>query len=283
MRLTVIILLTLFLSGCSGEYILTAPDVVCPAGEKAALIFRLQRREFWKITPPKKNATVMVHLPDGTVRCALTDENGYAAVAFIVPSRCGVYQVRFYYQDVEGQELSAKGNVYSLSMDDRFVVVDMDSLPRNGPDLSSACLALKRLSRNAQLIYVSEKLGYTPATARGLLRIRGYPEGPVVYFNKIPRWYQYRLSRQGWRVRAVKPTRTDDALTHLYNRLKKPTYAITADDLTARTFLNIGMKVIFVGRNGIGEAMTVNSWEEVGNLPILDMKNTADANQDSDE
>jgi len=177
MRLTVIILLTLFLSGCSGEYILTAPDVVCPAGEKAALIFRLQRREFWKITPPKKNATVMVHLPDGTVRCALTDENGYAAIAFIVPSRCGVYQVRFYYQDVEGQELSAKGNVYSLSMDDRFVVVDMDSLPRSGTDLSSACLALKRLSQNAQLIYVSEKLGYTPATARGLLRIRGYPKG----------------------------------------------------------------------------------------------------------
>jgi len=43
------------------------------------------------------------------------------------------------------------------------------------------------------------------------------------------------------------------------------------------------MKVIFVGKDGIGEAMTVNSWEEIGNLPILDMKNTADANQDGDE
>ena len=280
MRLVATILLMFFLSGCSGEYILTAPDVVCPAGEKAALIFRLQRREFWRITSPQKNATVMVHLPDGATRCALTDKNGYAAVAFVVPSRSGVYQVRFYYQDVEGQELSAKGNVYSLSKDDRFVVVDMDSLPKSGLDLSSACLALKRLSQNVHLIYVSEKLGYTPAAARGLLRMRGYPEGPVVCFNKIPQWYQYRLCRQGWRVRAVKPTRTDDNLTHLYNRLKKPTYAITADDLTARTFLNIGMKVIFVGKDSVGEAMTVDSWKEVGNLPVLDTKNTPAANQD---
>ena len=222
----------------------------------------------------------MVHLPDGAARCALTDKNGYAAVAFVVPSRRGVYQVRFYYQDVEGQELSAKGNVYSLSKDDRFVVVDMDSLPKSGSDLSSACLALNRLSRNAHLIYASEKYGHTPVAARRLLRMRGYPEGAVVYYKRSPRWYQYRLRRQGWRIRAVKPTRTDDNLTHLYNRLKKPTYAITADDLAAKTFLNIGMKVIFVGKDGVGEAMTVNSWKEVGNLPLSDIKHTPNANQD---
>ena len=86
-------------AGCSGEYILVAPDVAALPGGTAPVVLRLQRREFWFHAPPEEGAAVRYNLAGGAVRCARTDEAGYACVPVGVPSKPGRYRVGLHYQD----------------------------------------------------------------------------------------------------------------------------------------------------------------------------------------
>ena len=64
--------------GCSGEYLLTAPDVAALAGEPAPMVVRVQRREFWFHAPAQADAAVMFRLAGGRLQCAHTDKSGSA-------------------------------------------------------------------------------------------------------------------------------------------------------------------------------------------------------------
>lgn len=276
MRTATAILLAVFLAGCSGEYILTVPDVVCPAGAQAELVFKLQRREFWRITPPQKDAAVIVQLPSGDSRCIRTDRNGYAAVAFVVPFKPGVYGVELYYQDDEGRSISAEGSVYSLLPDKPVVLVDLDCLPRGGRDLKSARAAIERLGQAVQLVYFSERVGSSCTVARRLLRMRGYPVGPVVFFKKYPRWYRRYRFDPGWHAKWFKPRSTDSNIVSLRRRLKKLDWAITTDLSAAEALIQAGLKVVIIGKGKrmITEARRVNSWDDL-DISTLEVKNAS--------
>ena len=65
--------------GCGGQYILTVPDQVAPAGGQAATVARLQRSEFGSFAPPVKKAALRFQADGGPLRGAYTDSQGYAA------------------------------------------------------------------------------------------------------------------------------------------------------------------------------------------------------------
>ena len=70
--------------GCSGEYIMTAPEQVASAGGEAMLVMRLQRREFAFYTPPADKKPIRFQIGKGPLRGAYTDALGYA-VYYLFP------------------------------------------------------------------------------------------------------------------------------------------------------------------------------------------------------
>ncbi len=253
MRQTILVLATAILGGCSGEYILTAPDAAVLAGQDAPVVVRLQRREVWRYAPPQTGAAVTFRLGEGSPQCARTDGAGYAALSIKAPDRSGQYDVSLYHQDINGDSVKGLAAIYVLSPDRPLAVVDMDSLPRGDKEAAPAVGALVRMQLTADVIYVTEKYAGRPGRAHELLTRYGYPNGPVVPYSQARRWRQWRRSGG------------TDAMEELGRRFPKLRWGITADAASAEAFSNAGLKVLIVGKAKarIKDAERFASWADM--------------------
>ena len=250
MRRITLTLAVLMLGGCSGEYILTAPDVAALPGRDAPVVVRLQRREVWRYAPPQGSAAITFRLGEGTPKCARTDKDGYTATSIKTPSEPGRYEITLYHQDINGDEVTSHAAIYVFDPDKPVAVVDADSLPRSGKLAGPASASLVRMQLSAQLIYVSRKYASRPARAHAMLDKYGYPDGPVVPYSGPKRWWKWRQSDTG-------------ALDELQRRFPKLRWGITADADTAKAFAQAGLMVMFVGKDKIDDAAQFDSWADV--------------------
>ncbi|MDY7010755.1 MAG: hypothetical protein SVV80_08395 [Planctomycetota bacterium] len=252
MRRIILLLTTAILGGCSGEYILTAPDAAVLAGQDAPLVVRLQRRELWRYAPPQTGAAVTFQLGEGSPQCARTDEAGYAALSIKAPGQPGQYNVALYHQDINGDSAKGAAAIYVLAPDKPIAVVDTDSLPRSDKQVAQAVGAIVRIQLTAQVIYVTKKYSGRPARARELLTGHGYPDGPVVPYSGTRRWWKRHRSGA-------------DAMEELHRRFPKLRWGITDDDDAAEAFANAGLKVLIIGREKveIEDVERFGSWAEV--------------------
>ena len=242
------------LAGCSGEYILTAADSVALPGEPAAVVVRLQRREFWFHCPPVRGAAITFRDQCGNLRCARTDKHGYAAVAIPAPESPGSYTVELHLQDSLGYTVSGRALIFVLDPGRPVVAVDADSLPAEVGPAQAAGKALARLARSAQVVYLSEALRGAPERARRRLSQMGCPSGPVIGWRHRPTLRR----RLGGKSAGPGP------LAMLKRRLPKLTCAVTANPAAAEALKRAGLKVCLVGaRRQLDGVQQVASWAEL--------------------
>jgi len=241
------------LGGCGGEYILTAPDVVALPGENAPVVVRLQRREFWVHCPPTEGVAITFRTADGQLRCARTDEDGYAAVGMPVPEEPSRQVLQMHLQDSLGYTASGAVSVFVLQPDRPVAVVDLDSLPAAAPQAESAAQALARVARGAQIVYVSGELGDAPTRARQRLADRACPVGAVLPWGK----------RHAWYARLIRAYRQAEILPALRHRLEKLRWGVTADAKAAERLKAAGLDVLLVGGGNPASARPVKSWAEL--------------------
>jgi len=223
--------------GCGGEFILVTPDVAAPAGSDAAIVVRLQRREFWRHAPPLGESALTFQLADGPLRAARTDKAGYAAVALDLPDRIGRYDVAIHHQDTLGDTVSGTVSVYVLDPDRPAALVDLDSLPTAGKQAPAAARALTRIAQATQVVYGTHRHAATPAEARRVLAKAGFPPGPVLPYAAGDPWYTVR------RWRDPQPVAAD----FIKRRLPNLRWGIAAEDDEAEAFLRAGLTVVGVG------------------------------------
>jgi len=103
---------------------------------------------------------------------------------------------------------------------------------------------------SVQLIYVSQKYASQPALAHTMFDKYGYPDGPVVPYGGLKRWWKWRQSDTG-------------ALDELQRRFGKLRWGVTANAATAKAFAQAGLDVMFVGKDKINDAEQFDSWVDV--------------------
>ncbi len=246
--------------GCSGEFILTAPDVATPVGRPAPLVVRLQRREFWFYAPALADSVITFRSADGAVRAARTDQAGYAALTVELPPQPGRHEFSIYHQDVQGDTVSGRVRIYVLRAEVPIAAVDLDSLPAGGDQAGEAAAALRRVARRVQIIYLTQKFADDPQGAHEALQRAGYPDAAVQPYAKSTPWY----SRRPW-----KRPRAPASVALLRERFERLRWGIAADASSAEAFARAGLEVLVVGdAPAAGEhARVFGTWREL-RLPV---------------
>jgi len=253
MTIHVLLLSAVVLAGCSGEYILVAPDVAGVPGEAAPVVVRLQRREFWFHAPPAEGVPVLFDLASQAQRAGRTDEDGYTGVAIRIPRTPGKYLIELSVQDVKGDTAAGEALVYSLDPNAPILAVDLDALPRLGPGVKDAAHTLARLQGEAQIVYLTQGYARKPAKAHDVLSGAGYPEGPVLPWRKSTWWQR----RRWWGASA------GEALVDLKTRLPRLQWGLTSSSSAARTLTAAGLEPLVVGWKLSGGGKHFDSWRSV--------------------
>lgn len=236
-RWTLLVSAAAGIGGCGGEYMLIGPDVAALPGQTAPVVVRLQRREFWFYWPPMEDAAITFRSDGGELRCARTDEDGYAAVGFPAPAGPGMVQVALHHQDELGYTVAGHVHVFALSPEEPMVAVDMDSLPAAGKKAASAAGALRRAGKEMQIVYFTQEWSAAPGRAHEFLEKTKCPFGAVIPWERKGRWY----ARNPFRRRRRCPV---EALRERFPNLR---WAVSADAASAERFDKAGLKVLVVG------------------------------------
>ena len=235
------------LAGCGGQYVLTVPDQVAPAGGDAAVVVRLQQNELAQMKRSIKSEPIRFRIGDGPLRSAFTDDLGFAAAAVPAPTKPGKVLLWAAMQNVEGDEVTAEASVWVWAGDRAVVAVDLDCLP--GPsdaDCSQARAAMGELSGKANLLYLTRISPYDQAAARGKLRACDYPDGPVIVWQR-----QYRHFARTGRLKLpsiVTEAHMASRLSYLREVFPSLTVGICDSARSAAAMAQAGTQPVVVGR-----------------------------------
>jgi len=232
--------------GCGGQYILTAPDHVAPAGGEVHVVVRLQRSDFFVLALAAKGAAMRFRVADGPLRAAYTDELGYAAAAMPAPEAPGRHELDVQHMDAEGEEVAARANVFVWPREAALLAVDLDALPAGWvPEGPAAAEAVRLLAGSGGVIYLTQAQAKGHAAARARLEAEGYPPGHVLT------WQAERLHivREGeWRLpRLVVEHRLVSQLGRLRETFPKLAAGVCTSGLAAKAFAEAGLRAIIVG------------------------------------
>jgi len=178
------------LAGCSGQYVLTAPDQIAPVGDEAAVVLRVQRQEvaFWY--RPANEALVrmqMAPVPEtaeqaalgpGPLRAAFADKNGYAGAAVPVGDVTGIFYLHLAHTNLRGNEYESYIPTYVWDPRARVTAVDIKALPRRHNDVQRAQMA--HLAAGSYIVYFTTESIGDHAGLHEKLERAGYPQGPIV-------------------------------------------------------------------------------------------------------
>ena len=182
------------LCGCGGEYILSVPDQVAPAGGGANVVIRLERYEFASFRMSVEGAPMRFQVGDLLEVGAYTDEMGftgllteagYAGTAVGVPEAEGTYVLTVSLQDDEGDEAHAAVPVYVWSRRSALTAVDVDALPRaDEMGAVSAKAALDAIAASSHVVYLTQDDVGEKSVVREKIIKAGYPDGPVFTWRR---------------------------------------------------------------------------------------------------
>lgn len=251
-------------AGCSGEYILTVPDQVVPAGGKANVVMRLERYEFASLRTSVEGAPIRFQVGKLLERCAYTDElgftgtltdEGYAGTDVPVPKKPGKYVLTVSLQDDAGDEAHAEAPVYVWGPDRPVTAVDLDSLPSADDDeAGDAKAAMARIAESSHVVYLTRDDVDDKADARAKLTTCGYPDGPVLTWRRstihFARVGPLRLPQ------FIHESRLVMHMKYLRRRLPSLQTGVCTTENAAREFAKAGIRPVLVGDKD-AEGLTV--------------------------
>lgn len=245
-RMWILLILSLAAGGCGGHYTLTAGDQIAAANQEAAVVVRLQRNDFFVLNMPTKGALMRFRVDDGTERAAYTDDLGYAAVALSAGRAPGRHTLHLDHMDFEGEEVSAEAQLYVLDAARPVVAVALDDLPMSGSSqASSAQAVLGSLARRANIIYLTRRPIREHGDAHRRLAADGYPEGPVLLWQR-QRWHIVREGK--YKIpRVIVEARLVSQLPELRKQFPKLAVGICGSAIAAKAFEAAGMQAVVVG------------------------------------
>ncbi|MFP4054482.1 MAG: hypothetical protein ACLFV7_11540 [Phycisphaerae bacterium] len=264
-KLWTMLLAVAALAGCGGEYTLTVPDSVTPAGEDAPVVLRLQRNDFLVLDLPVEQAAMRLRAGKGIERGAYTDRHGYAGTTVPVPQEPGVYTLQVDHQDSEyGDEVHGTGRVYVWQKDRPIVAVDLDCVPLAE---AAASAGLSKLAQTASIAYFTREPVSRHDTLHEQLRTGGFPDGPILLWKR-QKWH---LERGKWGIPTIEvETRLVSELSEMRKTFPMLRTGIAGCPLGARAFSEAGMRTVLVGDisapKGEGPLIRVPGWGELGSV-----------------
>ncbi len=265
--------LSALLAGCSGDYVLTVPDTVAPAGDEVPVVLRLERMEIPLVLRPVHDAAMRIRLDDGPMRGALTDRLGYAGTLVPPPTDEGRHELTVAHLDRWGNEVESAGRAFLWDANAPVLAVDADAIPLLGPGASQAGEALTRLAQGARIAYFTQLAPSLHDDLRRRLDRQGCPEGPVLLWRS-ENWHvvstPLRLPRLVVEQRLVSQL---SILRELFPNLRR---GVTADGGACRAFLDAGLEPVVVGpagRIGLTQAqlrrsIVRESWQQLAERGI---------------
>jgi len=261
----------LALGGCGsmGDYVLTVPDMVAPAGGEGVAVVRLQRNDFLVLAPPVKLAAMRLSVGEELQRGAYTDELGYAGTMLPVPSKPGRYELKAAHLDRFGDEVISTAPAHVWDPNSPVVAVDLDCLPGLSLGFSrQSSLALARAAKGANIMYLTRRPASGHAKLHKQLVGAGYPDGPILGWQRqywhIVREGKYNLPR------VVVEHRLVSQLPDLRKMLPGLTMAICESSLAARAFAESGMQVVIIGNARLSAKDVIRraSWSELADKGV---------------
>lgn len=258
--LAAIAALSALVAGCNGEYILTVPEQVAPAGGEAAVVARLQRREVGPVLLAAGDASVSMRVQDGPTRGAYTDTQGYAAATVPVPQAPGVYHAALEHIDKDGHEVRTFVPVYVWDPQRPVIAVDVDGLEASWTAKSGdAAKAMQKLGERYNIVYLSSRSVTEHAKLHVSLQAAGLPDGAVISWESSHMF----IGGGNGQFNAAQLTLLQKAFPHLEAGL-------TNRNAAAAVFSGIGMKTVAIGPEKVSAPRTTTraSWTEVANKGI---------------
>ncbi len=245
-RAMIAILGAAVLGGCSGNYIMTVPDQVAPAGGDAAAVIRLQRAEIALMALPVEGAAIRFRIAGQLQRGAYTDKLGYAGTTVPAPDKPGKYTLVVEHMDKEGDEINKDVPCYVLDAKRPVIAVDLACLPHYGSaGAVEARDAMQRLAKEAPIVYVTDRAVSEHFNIHQGLALEGFPDGAVLMWQHE----NYHIVRDGpmKMPRIVVESRLVSQLPTLQKIFPQLKTGITDSPAGARMFAQAGMNVIAIG------------------------------------
>ena len=251
--------------GCGGDYILTVPDMVAPAGGGGVAVVRLQRTDFMFVPMAVKEALIQFQAGDEPPRGAFTDALGYAGTSLTAPQKPGRYKLKAGLSDRWGDEVRAEAKAYVWDAKAPAVAVDLDCLPGMALGFSKqSSLALGRAAKGANILYLTRRGASSHAKLHAQLANAGYPDGPILEWQR-QYWHIVRDGKYYNMPRLVFESRLVSQLPDLRTMLPGLTAGICEDYLAAKAFAEANMRVVVVGGAKVEAKDVVRraSWSEL--------------------
>ncbi len=252
------------LAGCGGAYQLTAPDQIAPAGGEATAVVRLRRQEVWILSQSVDNALLRFRVNDGPMRAAYTDKLGYAGTTVPVPDLPCRCEMVIEHMDRRGDEAAFRTPLYVWDPQWPVLAVDLDSLPSSpAGEPGPAAAGLQQATRGAHIAYFTRRPVREHAAAHGWLETHGYPDGPVLLWQR-ERWH---VVQGRWKLpKIVVETRLVSELPELRKQFPTLTRGVCTSGLAAAAYREAGLQCIVIGSDSVGgdDAVRYGSWEEFG-------------------
>ena len=251
--------------GCGGDYILTVPDMVAPAGGEGVAVVRVQRADFLYVPTAVKEALIQFQAGDEPRRGAYTDAFGYAGTTLTAPQKLGRYKLQASHSDHWGDEVQAEAKAYVWDAKAPAVAVDLDCLPGMALGFSKqSSLALARAAKGANILYLTRRRASSHAKLHAELANAGYPDGPILEWQR-QYWHIVRDGKYYNMPRVVVENRLVSQLPDLRTMLPGLTMGICDSALAAKTFAESNMRVVVVGGARVEAKDVVRraSWSEL--------------------